>query len=336
MNSLKHPSYWIVSGLSHPQGQHKEKTSIQRTQHKKFLNLNISNKPYTKRMACCIFKNCFNRPVPYSNITFFNVPKDSRRQQWLQRSGNDEVQNLPLTARRLVCEAHFEERHLRKQFHRTTLSRDAVPVSYCTVFQLKRDSQAGQQHRNDDGEGLQLEEVEAIQTDFSVQEVPTGSENEEIQYEVIETEEYLLEELELSDELNILGQQDTSKRKRYETISTQTDDLEKLGQSPPSKKIKCDRTISLTIDRATNTEPLVTETIPVKSPEKSSTMEQSTQTDEQKPPLNPNTQKTEDEYFMLSLLEPLQRLPLEKRAIAKVKMLTYLVQLGCGMGDVQL
>lgn len=163
-----------------------------------------------------------------------------------------------------------------------------------------------------------------------------SSKNKDIEYEVIEPEEYLLEELELSDELKVLEHQDTSKRKRYETISTQTDDSETLCQSPPAKKVKSERTLILTTDQATNTEPLAIETVPVESPEKSSTTEQCSQTDEQQPPPNPIAQKTEDEYFMLSLIEPLQRLPLEKRAIAKVKMLTYLVQLGCGMADAQL
>lgn len=286
-------------------------------------------------MACCIFKNCFNRPVPYSKITFFNVPKDNRRQQWLERSGNEEVLNLPLTARRLVCEEHFEERYLRRQFHRTTLSRDALPRSHKEVmhFQLERDDPVGQQQRqDDDDESLELVEVE---TDYDAQQVPTASENETIEFEVVESEDYLLEELELSDELKIQGQQDTSKRKHYETMSTQTDGLEDLLQSPPSKK---ERTCNPTTDQATNTEPFAVEETakPAESHEKTSTTEQCTQTDEQNPSASLEPPKSEDEYFMLSLLEPLQRLPPEKRAMAKVKMLTYLVQLGCGVVNAEL
>lgn len=122
-------------------------------------------------MACCIFKNCFNRPTPFSKVTFFNVPKDSRRQLWLERSGNELVQNLPLTARRLVCEAHFEECHLRRQFHRTTLSRDAVPVGYEKVLKyVREDSTNGQERVTEEDNGESYIESSGI----DVQEVPTG------------------------------------------------------------------------------------------------------------------------------------------------------------------
>lgn len=290
-------------------------------------------------MACCIFKNCFNRPTPFSKVTFFNIPKDSRRQLWLERSGNEQVRNLPLSARRLVCEAHFDECHIRRQFHRTTLSRDAVPVSYENVFKYVDDrvDEDGQQDEQVGGDAY----IETAEIDL--QEVPSGAGTELVEEYLGENEtdvyqvEYM-EEIEEPQEVEQTRELHSPPKAVFETVATQTDDLPKtLPQpSPPRKKRKLSESLKETTDQATNTEPMEVEPKRAPTPPVVSTAEQSTQTDTpQKPPENP-VQKTEEEYFLLSLAEPLQRLPPEKRAMAKVKMLTYLVQLGCGMENVQL
>ncbi|KXJ81170.1 hypothetical protein RP20_CCG021503 [Aedes albopictus] len=290
-------------------------------------------------MACCIFKNCFNRPTPFSKVTFFNIPKDSRRQLWLERSGNEQVRNLPLSARRLVCEAHFDECHIRRQFHRTTLSRDAVPVSYENVFKYVDDRvDGGGQMEEQDGDGAYIETAE-----IDLQEVPSGAGTELVEEYLGENEtdvyqvEYM-EEIEEPQEVQQTRELLSPPKAVFGTVATQTDDFPKtLPQpSPPCKKRKLSESLKETTDQATNTEPTVVEPERAPTPPVVSTAEQSTQTDTpQKPPENP-VQKTEEEYFLLSLAEPLQRLPPEKRAMAKVKMLTYLVQLGCGMENVQL
>lgn len=59
-----------------------------------------------------------------------NSPGDSRRDQWIECSGNEELQNLPIKAKRVFCENHFDEKFLRRQFNRTTLRRDAIPIDY--------------------------------------------------------------------------------------------------------------------------------------------------------------------------------------------------------------
>lgn len=292
-------------------------------------------------MACCIFKNCFNRPTPFSKVTFFNVPKDSRRQLWLERSGNELVQNLPLTARRLVCEAHFEECHLRRQFHRTTLSRDAVPVGYEKVFKyVREDSTNGQERVTEEGNGESYIESSGI----DVQEVPTGSTTElELVEEYLSDNEvdiYQLEYIHTIEEpqQGLQNENNQATEVVFETVATQTENHETLPQAkPPCKKRKLSETVKTTTDQATNTEPLEikTETPPVAKV--ISTADQEIQTEgTPQEPVKPPSQKTEEEYFLLSLAEPLQRLPPEKRALAKVKMLTYLVQLGCGMDNAQL
>lgn len=294
-------------------------------------------------MACCIFKNCFNRPTPFSKVTFFNVPKDSRRQLWLDRSGNEQVQNLPLASRRVVCEAHFEERHLRRQFHRTTLSRDAVPVSYENVFQVVKVDQLSSE---DQGELLAVDE-----TEIYLQKVPNNSVNE---YELIEehldneAEAYQVEYMETIEEpIEVLEIQELPDAKIvFATIATQTEADETLpDEGPPCKRPKLCDPVKQTTDQATNTEPNIQiepkrEKSPAPVEVAINTVDQASQTDD--PPqetastVPPPTEKTEEEYFLLSLAEPLQRLPPEKRAMAKVKMLTYLVQLGCGMDDARL
>lgn len=290
-------------------------------------------------MACCIFKNCFNRPTPFSKVTFFNIPKDSRRQLWLERSGNEQVRNLPLSARRLVCEAHFDECHIRRQFHRTTLSRDAVPVSYENVFKYVDDrvDEDGQQDEQVGGDAY----IETAEIDL--QEVPSGAGTELVEEYLGENEtdvyqvEYM-EEIEKPQEVEQTRELHSPPKAVFETVATQTDDLPKtLPQpSPPRKKRKLSESLKETTDQATNTEPMEVEPKRAPTPPVVSTAEQSTQTDTPQKPSEKPEQKTEEEYFLLSLAEPLQRLPPEKRAMAKVKMLTYLVQLGCGMENVQL
>lgn len=78
-------------------------------------------------MAMCIFANCHNSKLPFSRLTFFSLPTDSRREIWIERSGNKSLQNISSKAKRFVCEVHFTEHNLRRQFNRTILHRNAIP-----------------------------------------------------------------------------------------------------------------------------------------------------------------------------------------------------------------
>lgn len=57
-------------------------------------------------------------------------PTNQRRDIWIENSGNEELRNVPLKVRKYFCESHFDPKYIRKQFTRTTLSRDAVPYKY--------------------------------------------------------------------------------------------------------------------------------------------------------------------------------------------------------------
>lgn len=84
----------------------------------------------------CSYTNCFNTKISYSSLTFFNLPKDEiRRSQWIENSGNDTLRNCSnnINSRRFFCEKHFEAKYLRRQFTRTILRRDAIPIMYNMV-----------------------------------------------------------------------------------------------------------------------------------------------------------------------------------------------------------
>lgn len=82
-------------------------------------------------MAMCIFVNCNNLQKPFSSLTFFRLPNDSRRPFWIAASGNPELGLLSVPkqekVKRVVCERHFAESLLRKQFNRTILYQHAIP-----------------------------------------------------------------------------------------------------------------------------------------------------------------------------------------------------------------
>lgn len=88
-------------------------------------------------MPCCVYNGCYNQRLPCSNLTFFTIPNDlDRRNTWIHNSGNKELESLPLSAKRIICEKHFDEKYLRRQFNRTTLHPSAVPIPWKeTTFQ---------------------------------------------------------------------------------------------------------------------------------------------------------------------------------------------------------
>lgn len=84
-------------------------------------------------MSNCAYQDCYCVRHPCSQIAFFNLPTDpKRREQWIKNSGpnNKKLQNLTEKSKRLFCEAHFDDKYLRRQFHRATLHPSAVPFKY--------------------------------------------------------------------------------------------------------------------------------------------------------------------------------------------------------------
>lgn len=48
----------------------------------------------------------------------------------MKYSGDEQLQNLDPSLRRVFCEDHFDKNYMRCQFNRTTLRKDAISYSY--------------------------------------------------------------------------------------------------------------------------------------------------------------------------------------------------------------
>lgn len=83
-------------------------------------------------MTECWYRGCTNVRITLSDkLVFFNVPKDEpRRSQWIERCGHWKTHRTTALIRRQVCEQHFAADDIRRQFYRTTLRRDALPVPW--------------------------------------------------------------------------------------------------------------------------------------------------------------------------------------------------------------
>lgn len=65
------------------------------------------------------------------NIRLFFRPIDSpRRELWIKNSGNEKLNDINPTIRRVFCENHFDPKYMRHQFNRTILRKEAVPFPY--------------------------------------------------------------------------------------------------------------------------------------------------------------------------------------------------------------
>lgn len=78
----------------------------------------------------CPYKNCSNRQ-PGSNLSFFDVPNDSRREIWIKHSGNNSLHDR--RGRIRFCEKHFYLKNVVKLgLHKRLINRAIpIPVSGC-------------------------------------------------------------------------------------------------------------------------------------------------------------------------------------------------------------
>lgn len=69
------------------------------------------------------------------NEFYIYRPNDHRRELWITNSSNESLRTVKPQHKRVICENHFLERDLRRQFNRTILRRDAIPLPYqiCTT-----------------------------------------------------------------------------------------------------------------------------------------------------------------------------------------------------------
>lgn len=82
---------------------------------------------------CCSYKNCFNIHNAGSYLTFFKVPKDSRRDVWLKHSGDIYLVLAP-KKKRFFCEVHFYNNDICEYSNRKLLRKNAIPRTYnCNI-----------------------------------------------------------------------------------------------------------------------------------------------------------------------------------------------------------
>lgn len=71
-------------------------------------------------------------------------PNDHRRDQWIVNSCNEALRKINPGCRRVICEKHFEEKDLRRQFNRTILRREAIPQPYEPPIESLKDEHHGE------------------------------------------------------------------------------------------------------------------------------------------------------------------------------------------------
>lgn len=76
----------------------------------------------------CAYRECDSIQKTFSSLAFFVLPNDHRRSIWADHSGNPDINNA--NTKRVFCELHFEEHDKKRQFNRTILRRDAIPIKF--------------------------------------------------------------------------------------------------------------------------------------------------------------------------------------------------------------
>lgn len=116
----------------------------------------------------CSYENCYSKRTTHGSIPFFALPRDNRRAIWILNSGNKQLRKISDTAVRFFCEKHFEESDIRRQFHRTSLRKSAVPIPYQNPG--KSSPSNSEEHSNSDDEFVEVRLFEKdhtkVPTDF--------------------------------------------------------------------------------------------------------------------------------------------------------------------------
>uniref|UniRef100_A0A6B2EIR2 THAP-type domain-containing protein n=1 Tax=Phlebotomus kandelakii TaxID=1109342 RepID=A0A6B2EIR2_9DIPT len=255
-------------------------------------------------MTRCSFEGCDNLYLPCSRLTFFNLPKDpTRRDVWVANSGNRRLMWEYLknkNVRRLFCENHFRKQHKKCQFNRTTLHREAIPDPY--------DKDLAEAFIRKGEEGVLLWEEENAKEEVPVAIVaPRNHEEDENLIEIQQLDD--LTEHGEDTEYEVLEDEDTVAMQTVNKL-IRTYTARKGRQKHPTEQI---------------------ETPPDMSPEWEASQEadvvfEFTTASQQQT----SSVQEEDRCFVLSLLEPLRKLTPEQRAVAKVNILKYLLELEVG------
>ncbi|XP_037048864.1 uncharacterized protein LOC119083280 [Bradysia coprophila] len=302
-------------------------------------------------MAMCIYRNCTSVQKPFCSLAFFSLPKDYRRRLWIENSGNPELSTLSESARRVVCQKHFSPHSLRIQFHRTTLSRDAVPerwdadilnsssesfvvepIEITDNDDIKDDPHDKlisnedeyadvndyENHHIDEAEGIELVEIESEEHSQSDEYMMDNMLNSEIDQQTNGEEIILLEALPHQSPTyfhEIRIEKPDMKIETTSDIPLDTSSVAKQNLNKPP-----DELMELSDNQSVRHYGAAAAVVSSSTSSKSN----------ENPSASVHISNEEDKYFALALAGILQRISPQKKAFAKVNILRYLTELEYG------
>ncbi|XP_063707899.1 uncharacterized protein LOC134836649 [Culicoides brevitarsis] len=307
-------------------------------------------------MSTCAYKDCYAVRTPCCQITFFNLPiAPERRKIWIENAGpnNPKLQNLDEKAKRIFCEAHFEEKYMRRQFNRTTLHPTAVPIKYGSTEPGNEEMLTEDESEETNQNFVLIEKFDENEANITIEgpEDANKSQEETIlgPYDDPETRKSpVLPRKSIKrglDEAN--SEPETSNRLKLKKVKLVGGQFllpklhlipEKFTEEPPIEEESAVSPLKSTSSSQTDqkTTELVDKSVQV-SPEEVLYCEEATQTDpvpEEKVTKVPETEATsskiedEDVYFLVKVIgEAMKRLPPEKKGEAKLHMISYMFNL---------
>lgn len=271
-------------------------------------------------MSYCSYMNCHNRTHPLHTIPFFSLPTDRRREIWIKNSGNPELLKISPSTIRKFCEEHFMPKYFKRQFNRTLLTKDAIPIPYESFNTCEQEVEEVEEVYDEQLiEILEEEMVEEPDEDsnnkyFSPAKKKLKTENysTELENYGINYEDDLQENQ--KSEMNLLHEENTALTNRVFELEKRTDNILSSCSTNVESQISVQPVKKITISTQTDFEEkivepakIITETV-IKQPE-----------------------YTEDEHFALSLAGTIHRFGAEKKARAKLMMMKCLMEIETGV-----
>lgn len=295
-------------------------------------------------MSSCSYKDCFTVRNSFSTITFFNLPTDpKRREEWIRNSGpdNKKLQDLDEKSKRFFCDKHFDEKYMRRQFHRVTLHPSAVPLKYGEESKsqvvvecpnMSQDKNNEMISEEDDEVNTNLSQVQEV---FVLNVVKNDSTEQPLKMKDHSTQK-------LSPKILNKDAKSTIKKRRFlmppkglvkklKTVDGQFES--QLDESYINDVNKHEVKVIKMSESSSQTDLVEMNDKSVQiEPEKTSSNDATTQTDlvaeenkSEKPETSVPKIDDEDSYFCVKVIaEAMKRLSPEKKAEAKLHMISYM------------
>lgn len=275
-------------------------------------------------MSYCFYVNCNNQNKPFSSKTFFTIPNDYRREDWLRNSGNAKWKEMLDTKYRLcMCEDHFIESDMSRQFNRTLVKRNAIPIPFESEFVEERLDDINEleicNQDNDSNEFLLEPTQDNRESQENVNESVVSNNDDHIVYQ-------LLSDLESEQcDSTVLFEHDVGK-----TVEFVVEECEMIELTDNNAEIENDNSSKeISIERIRSPQNTIETSIEQKSPKaitESSDTQRRVNTNRILSQNMAVQDYSEDEHFVLSLVGPLQRIPSNVKPLIKLKILQLITE----------